>query len=164
MRTDSHLIATAAASQRLDIGPIDRRALLLGSVFPDLPLTVLTMGYYIARKLGTANRSNATAHTFRDLRCTDPAWVVSYNFFHAPLILVPLLCCGYVWGIKRRRAWGQFLFWFAVGCGFHSAVDTVTHYDNGPLVLFPLDWQTRLNSPISYWDKNHRGYTFTVLE
>lgn len=163
MRTYSHFITTAAVSKGFDIGVNNRRALLLGAVFPDLPLTVLTLGYFVRRKLRNLGRSSATGRDFRDIRCTDPMWVVSYNFFHAPLILAPLIGIGYI--LKRKYSvLGQFLIWFALGCGFHSIIDMVTHHDDGPLVLFPLNWQRRINSPISYWDKRHHGQIVTGLE
>jgi hypothetical protein len=56
------------------------------------------------------------------------------------------------------------LFWFAAGCGLHTAVDILTHADDGPVLLFPLDWHKRFHSPISYWDAGHGGHVFRILE
>ena len=36
-------------------------------------------------------------------------------------------------------------------------MDIPVHHDDGPLVLFPLDWKTRIMSPVSYWDRAHYG-------
>lgn len=163
MRTYSHFIVTAAISQKFQYREAERRALLLGAIAPDIPLTVLTACYAIARKVMKPSVSQGW-QDYDEIRCTDPAWVVSYNFFHAPLILILALWLGYCLGMKKGSTWAKLMFWFAVGCMAHTAVDMVTHNDDGPLALFPLNWQIRIKSPISYWDKRHGGIVFTLLE
>jgi hypothetical protein len=43
-------------------------------------------------------------------------------------------------------------------------VDIATHVDDGPLLLFPLHWTLRFQSPVSYWDRTHYGREFTIFE
>ena len=56
------------------------------------------------------------------------------------------------------------LLWFALGCGLHSCVDILTHYDDGPLLFFPFNWRYRFASPISYWDPRHYANIIAPLE
>jgi hypothetical protein len=53
-----------------------------------------------------------------------------------------------------------------VGCAsaLHTAIDIPLHYDDGPLLFFPFDWQTRFYSPVSYWDPNRYGVPFAIFE
>ena len=98
-----------------------------------------------------------------DLYFNDPLWIASHNFFHAPLILLALGILG--WSVMRQQQqWGVLLFWFAVGAGLHSVIDIFTHHNDGPLLLFPLNWQLRFLSPVSYWHPDHYGLIFAPLE
>ena len=80
---------------------------------------------------------------------------------HAPL---PLLLLALVGFLGRGHAWGRRLVWFAIGCAGHTAIDIVSHADDGPVLLFPLDWHKRYHAPISYWDEARGGRLFTLLE
>jgi hypothetical protein len=64
----------------------------------------------------------------------------------------------------RNRRWGRKLRLFVAGCALHTAVDFLTHVDDGPLYAFPLDWQSRLRAPVSYWDPAHHGRSVRLLE
>ena len=52
----------------------------------------------------------------------------------------------------------------AAGCGLHTALDVLTHVDDGPVLGFPFDWQRRWAGPVSYWDEKHRGREFRRFE
>ena len=54
--------------------------------------------------------------------------------------------------------------WFLWMCMLHGVMDILTHHDDGPLLLFPFEWTVRYYSPVSYWDSNHYGKTFSVFE
>jgi hypothetical protein len=84
-----------------------------------------------------------------------------HNLLHAPL---PLLFLGLVGLAGRNRRWGRKLRLFVAGCALHTAVDFLTHVDDGPLWAFPLDWHARLRAPVSYWDPAHHGRRVRLLE
>ena len=70
---------------------------------------------------------------------------------------------GYVaW--KRDKRWGSNLFWCGFSCTLHTIIDIPLHYDDGPLLLFPFDWETRYYSPVSYWDTKRYGGQFRLFE
>jgi len=169
MQTYSHLIITAALKRKYEdtsLSKYETGALLLGSVMPDMPLVGLS-ALFLAQKfwLGDGNPSEGLfGAAYDQLYFNDPVWLAGHAAFHAPPMLLLYLTLGYWFGVRGGRRWGRCLFWFAVGCGLHSAIDIVTHHHDGPLLLFPFDWQTRFRSPVSYWDPEHYGGIFAPLE
>lgn len=153
MRSYSHLLLTAAIQKK---GWLPGRAVLLGSVLPDVPLGLLTLAYWLDRRWLRPHLPDKTrcSPTYNHLFFHNPFWIAAHNFFHAPLILLLLAWFG------RRRP----LLGLAVGCGLHSAIDFATHVQDGPLPAFPLNWHYRLPGPISYWDEQHGGRAFGWFE
>ena len=166
MQTYSHFLVTAAAGAGLkkrDI-PVRTKPLLLGSVLPDIPLGVLSLAYLAYyRWIAPLPPGISMVEQYDVLYFTDPVWQASHNFFHAPLMVLAMLALG-VWAGRRGKGWGWALAWFALGCGLHSFADIFTHHDDGPLLLFPLNWNWRFASPISYWDVDHYAAIFAPLE
>jgi membrane-bound metal-dependent hydrolase YbcI (DUF457 family) len=166
MQTYSHILMTATLNQVLinKSVPVRSRAFLIGSFLPDEPLLLLTLGagmYY--RFVAPLPQGYRFFEWFDVLYFTNPFWKAGHNLFHAPLMLLLLGLVGYA-AARRGHAWGWSVVWLALGCGLHSGVDIVTHYNDGPLVLFPLNWDWRVYSPISYWDRDHYANLFAPLE
>ena len=164
MRTPSHFLMTLAIKQVRRNKDIEVHGVgaLLGSVLPDVPLILLTVGYMIYRNYFPIDE-HIFGPTYDNLYFTHPVWVIGHSLFHAPLMILAMGLLGY-WGKTNGRWWGLFLFWFALGCGLHSIIDIATHHDDGPLLFFPFDWQTRFSSPVSYWDPAHYGDIFSPFE
>lgn len=156
-----------AAPQRLP--PPRPFWLMLGSVLPDLPLIGLTIGYIIldgvtGGRVGVdGQRSSYVGYLFEYLFFHEPWVKAAHNLFHAPFLVLAYIGLGY-WGWLRGRKWGAALFWLGSACALHTAIDIPLHYDDGPLVFFPFDWQTRFYSPVSYWDPAHYGIPFAIFE
>jgi membrane-bound metal-dependent hydrolase YbcI (DUF457 family) len=167
MNTYTHLLMTAAARVGLEQRRIrvNVRAALLGSVIPDVPLLLLTTIYIIYYRY--IDPIPADEHIFSgrydQLYFEDPLWIITHNMFHAPLMVGLLVGLGY-YAMRTGRAWGGPLFWFALACGLHSLVDIFTHHNDGPLLLFPFNWEYRFITPISYWDDDHYGNIVGPLE
>lgn len=164
MNTPSHFLMTAVLDKSFPRVPIVKSAFLLGSVAPDLPLWVLSLGgviYYhwiLGWEMGAAFQ-----RMFDELFFQHPLWIVPHNFLHAPLILLAGL--GLVWRSRRRIGTrSRWLFWFLQACLLHTSVDIFTHVDDGPLIFFPFDWQMRFQSAVSYWDDRYHAQTFQVFE
>ncbi len=158
MQTYSHFLVTAFVGDRLRRRmPIQLTAFLVGSVLPDVPLIVLTLGYFASRAV------MGYGPEYDQLFFHNPVWIVSYNVLHAPLDIALLAGVGCLaW--QRERAWGAWLTWFALGCGLHTTMDVFTHAADGPLLLFPFDWHLRFHSPISYWNAAYHGGLEALLE
>ena len=164
MFTYSHFLTTAWVADRLRrFRPIQVPAFVLGSVLPDLPLIAWTFWYFSYRpSLGPVS-GNPFGALYDDFFFRDPLWIVSHNLFHAPLLIVVGILIGRHLTVGGSRA-GFAMMWFWIGCGLHSVADVITHHNDGPLLLFPLDWQWRFVSPISYWHPAYYGNIVGLVE
>ncbi len=141
-----------------------RWALGVGSIAPDVPLYFLSFGgiYYFRNVLGWEDE-RVFHHLFDDLYFKDPVWIALHNFLHSPTMLIALF--GLAIMLKRiRLQLGRWFCFFFGACMLHSIVDVLTHHDDGPVLFFPLNWNYRFASPVSYWDRNHHGGWFMVCE
>lgn len=167
MQTYSHLLLTALGQKKAQQAgvPVHAQAMLIGSVLPDIPFFLLTLlgQLYYSWFAATPTGESPMVYMHTTLYFTDPLWLASHNLFHAPLILAGIALVGFL-ATRRNSKWGRVLFWFAISAGFHSFLDIFTHFDDGPLLLFPLNWSWRFASPVSYWDPNHYGWIFAPLE
>lgn len=167
MLTTSHFLMTAAlyriAKRRNPDAQINAPALLVGSFMPDVALGLLTVAYIVQRRAAYPDGRLFGAE-FDTLYFTDPWWIAGHNALHAPIMVALLVAVGYGFGVVRGMGWGRALMWFGIGCAFHSFVDILTHHNDGPLLFFPFDWQTRFASPVSYWDRDYGAAWFAPLE
>ncbi len=167
MQTPSHFLITAVVNRQLSQRgiPVHTRALLIGSVLPDISFIVLTIvGEIYYRWFGAAPAGKSMMEYLHfTLFYIDPMWIISHNFFHSLVINTMLLVLGY-YGLGGRKRWGLFVFWLAVSLEFHTVIDIFTHHTDGPLFLFPLNWSYRFASPISYWEPGYYGPIFMRFE
>ena len=165
MNTPSHLIITAAIAESLPADRVVKSAALLGAIAPDIPLFFLSAGsfWYLSNSQGMP-AGDAFRYMYGTMFYHDPWWIVLHNGLHAPLVLLACLSIVYwtqgsVTGLLQS-GWG----WFFLSCLLHTLIDIPTHYDDGPLIFFPFDWQTRFYSPVSYWDPQRFGRPFMIFE
>lgn len=167
MQTYSHLLITAVVNEKLkDKGvAVASKALLLGSIAPDIPLILISIGFIAYTQFfGSATVGDVSFMESYDRHYfTNPYWIAAHNFLHAPLLILLYGGIGY-WRMKKGNRWGKMLFWFAIGCGLHSTLDILTHVHDGPVLFFPLNWTYRFSSSVSYWDPEHGGSIFAPLE
>lgn len=175
MQTQSHLLITAFGADKYKRSspiPLHLRMLLVGSVLPDLPfwlLTILGEFYflYFAPLPGIGSQATAMqimVYLHFNRFFTDPLWIISHNFFHSLIINTLLIGLGWwAWG-KGKKYWGLPLFWLGISTQLHTVIDIFTHSSDGPLLLFPIDWSYRFQSPVSYWEADAYGYLFIIFE
>lgn len=185
MQTYSHIIITAVLNRvikqketsegELQVGqsvlpPLQQRPALLGSFMPDVPLTLTGILFILIDRIQgnpmsfEGDPSKSWAGWLFDYAFFNVWWVkLVHNLFHAPILLILFALLGY-WAWKQEKRWGAALFWFALSCMVHTLIDIPLHYDDGPLLFFPLEWQTRFYSPVSYWDRRHYGAQFAIFE
>lgn len=161
MMTQSHVLITAFAGHRAKRrgAKVHLRGFVAGALVPDVPLILLTLGYFAWRRwfVPLPAGEHIYGATYDGLYFGDPFWIVATSLFHAPFLIALM---GWV-GWKTERPW---LVWFAAGCGLHSVIDIFTHHFDGPLVFFPFDWSYRFPSPVSYWHPAYGGRTFSRYE
>lgn len=171
MQTYSHYIITAVVRRILRkkaitmIPPLNGKAFLVGSILPDLPLTLIAAVTIIVD--GISRTDTRLTQWLFDTAFFQVTWVkIAHNLFHGPIPILIYMCFGFItWkAILRHRRWSAAVFWVACGCLLHSLIDIPLHYNDGPLILFPFDFETRFYSPVSYWDPNHYGRIAAALE
>lgn len=174
MQTQSHLLLTgflAATGKNRSALPLVWWALLVGSILPDVPFTILTVlgeayFYWFAPLPGVgddATLMQIMVYLHFDRFFNDPLWIISHNFFHSMVMNVLLIGIGW-WAYQRTLRWGLALFWLAVSMQFHTVIDIFTHTSDGPLLFFPLNWHYRFPSPVSYWESSSFGTYFVIFE
>lgn len=174
MQTPSHLLITgfiAGHAHKWSALPLVWWALLVGSILPDLPFTILTLlgeayFYWFAPLPGVgtdATLMQIMIYLHFDRFFNDPLWIISHNLFHSLIINSLLIGIGW-WAYRRAGHWGLPLFWLAVSMQFHTLIDIFTHTSDGPLILFPLNWHYRFPSPVSYWESSNFGTAFVIFE
>ena len=156
------LINWALAKRSLQSFPAS--AVLLGAVAPDIPLYFLSFGGFAwFRWVEHRDWPDIGQHMYGYLFYNDPWWITLHNALHSPLVLAVALLG--LFALKGRAAFLQsWWVWFFASCMLHTLIDIPVHYDDGPLVLWPLNWSYRVSSPISYWDPNHFGRVLMPLE
>lgn len=168
MQTPSHLIINAAIGRNLNQlkMPFSLKAFLVGSILPDIPFALLTLGgevfYRWFKPLPVANMS-VMEYLHFDLFFTSWWWIIPHNFFHSIIINGILMMTGW-WLWKRQRRWGTVIFWLALSAQIHTVIDIFTHTSDGPLFLFPFNLTYRFQSPVSYWESDNFGRLFIFFE
>ena len=158
MITTTHVVTNAliarnrrASGHGLLADTANAKWFIVGGLAPDLGLYALTAGAAIYFPLATdMSFAESMQHAFDDLFFNNPVWIVVQNTLHSPVILGALAATGKL--TDRPR-----LLSFALGSLLHTAMDIPVHHNDGPLVFFPFDWSTRVNSPVSYYDADHYG-------
>jgi len=161
----THLVINAAIEKKYGAKfKLAKSAFLWGSVMPDIPLALLSLGFILYnRYVSVQPNSGMMNGAFDNLYFNNPFWIASHNFFHSPtaLIIYAILLWRFV---DKSNTRGHWWLSFVFGCMVHSAIDILTHYNDGPVLFFPFDWHTRFYSPISYWDKAHYASQFIWVE
>ena len=200
MQTYSHILITAVISlplkqlvdsRSLVLPQVRIKALLLGSLLPDLALILIAVVCLTRDWLLGVFSSNEwvnhdmlvkasdellnlswTASLFDDWFFNNPIVITLQNTFHSPFILVLLIGIVYWYWNKTRYIPSDkklnnafsYLFWVFCAALLHTLIDIPLHTTDGPLIFFPIDWSYRYASPISYWDPMHHGRAWSLFE
>ena len=126
--------------------------MVAGSVAPDVPIMLAFAGIGVWNQWSGGEAS--IIESFRAAYASDPLLVASHQLLHAPISL-GLLYVATVISLRFSPNSGRWSQSFLLGAMAHSTVDIFTHFDDGPLLLWPLDATVRFSSPISHWDVTH---------
>lgn len=170
MQTPSHFLLTAFLINRgrkRSVIPVHMSAILVGSVLPDIPFTLLTLlGEIWFRWFAPLPVTDVSIMEYLhfDLFFTDSLWIISHNTFHSLIIDGSLAALGYwIWRVHKPQ-WALAAFWLGISMMAHTVIDIFTHNSDGPLFLFPLNWIYRFPSPVSYWEASHFGPYMVAFE
>lgn len=191
MQTYSHFILTAAL--RKPIGgqaaahpnrwpKLRTGAILLGSIIPDMPLTLVAIitiirdmwtGAFAQIDFEALEPGLPTPSEWLDISMTmrlfdlwffENPWMITFhNLFHSPLLVAIYIGVAY-WLWTRGTKGAGWFFWLSCAAMLHTLIDIPLHTTDGPLLLFPLNWTWRYRSPISYWDPQYYGTQWSYFE
>lgn len=180
MNTYSHFLLAAvlrkplaeATKEDKNIPKLRTSALYIGSFLPDALLIIiaiflgsidLSRGTFGPPGPDGANSDSLLGKLFNDWFFNNP-WVMSaQQLFHSPVMLIIFITLGYLLWRKGIRGGGWF-FWLTCSAMLHTLFDIALHYDDGPLYLWPFNWDIRFYSPVSYWDPEHYGVPAAIYE
>ncbi|MBE9066912.1 hypothetical protein IQ260_09620 [Leptolyngbya cf. ectocarpi LEGE 11479] len=156
MNTPSHVIFNLALLGRR-ARPKLNSPIFWGALLPDLAM----FGFYGWAKL-IANLDEATI--WRETYY-EPFWQTIFDVGNS--IPLALLAIGVaVWGRRRYPGWQPLAdgaIFLALSVILHCLGDLPVHVDDGHRHFWPLS-NFRFESPISYWDPDHHGRVFALVE
>ena len=161
----THLVINAAISKKFGSKfNLARSPFLWGSVVPDIPLAILSLGFFLYNRYIVAQPvSGMMASGFDNLYFNNPWWIAGHNLLHSPTAL--FIYATLLWSFRGKpNTRGHWWLWFVFGAMVHSVIDILTHHNDGPVLFWPFSRHTRFYSPISYWDKAHYASQFIYFE
>ncbi len=184
MQTYSHFLLTAvlhkpvakAVAKAVDAKQIPKlrtSAVLIGSIIPDMLLTIIAIVCGVIDLIrgvplgfneeGSGDVPSLMGQLFNDWFFNNPWVIASQQLFHSPLVVGIFIIVAYLLWQRSVKGAGWF-FWLSCAAMLHTLIDIPLHYDDGPLLLWPLNWDLRYYSPVSYWDPNHFGVPAAIVE
>lgn len=154
MITTTHIVTNALVARRWPRKLASPKAFIVGGLAPDVGLLVMTAGAAIVlpRTRGFT-LGEAMRYSFDELFFNSKPWIAAANVLHSPVVVgAMLLATKSASGIAGRRVNS-----FALGAALHIAMDIPVHVDDGPVLLWPLNWSYRFEAPFSYYDADHYG-------
>ena len=154
MKTPTHVAINYLLFSKLGVDNRYRKYFLLGGALPDIPICLVFAGLLIV----TGN-VNETVDAFRVLYEGSAVMIGLHNVLHSPISLGILLIVSECTGLYKPA-----IKIFIAGCFSHSVIDIYTHVDDGPLMFWPFDLESRFTSRISHWDPNYSGQWVLAIE
>lgn len=168
MYTFSHYFITAAINSKIRRRRESGLWFILGGVFPDAGIYSLSLIWWAGyRFISGWSNSEIFSLMYDELFFKNPVWIFGYNCLHSPLVIAAALslCLMYERRFSEPEQERLIRFrGFLLACGLHSLIDILTHHNDGPLLLYPLNSELRFYSPVSYWDRNYHASEFFLFE
>ena len=175
MNTPSHFLINYSVGRLLRLPQryaVKMSAVVWGSLAPDVMLYVLSITTTLYfRVIHGWSVGYAMDYGFDTLFFENIWWIVLHNVMQAPLVLVGAMVVAML-GMRTARGASNermYAIWlwvvvFLASALLHTILDIFTHHDDGPLLLFPFNFDVRFRSPVSYWDPQHFGNIFYQFE
>lgn len=150
MNTQTHILLNLALLRKTGLrnaSSMNMQSAFWGSLLPDLPMFVFFISSVI---IGESQRRIWDELYFL------PGWQTPIDIFNSIPIFLTILLVGI---LLRRRG----IIIFAAAALLHVAGDFLLHHDDAHAHFFPFS-KWRFSSPVSYWDPDHYGRIFVVVE
>lgn len=156
MNTPSHVILNLALLGRRSRAHLNR-PIFWGALLPDLAM----FGFYgWAKLIAKLDEATIWGETYY-----EPFWQTIFDVGNS----IPLALLGIgmaVWARRRYPSWQPLAngaIFLALSVILHCLGDLPVHVDDGHRHFWPLS-NFRFESPISYWDPDHHGGAFALVE
>lgn len=164
MKSPTHFLIGHCCARALRWQGRDARLLIVGACVPDLPIILCwpAIGIYTVMTGGAFDLARFRMIT-DGLYFSDSILSGLHNLLHSPVSLGFLfLVAGILFPASAiyRRA----VMIVLAGALTHSLVDIVSHVEDGPLVLWPLENTIRIRGPVSHWDPAYGGIWVSGIE
>ncbi|MBW4656365.1 MAG: hypothetical protein KME20_25475 [Kaiparowitsia implicata GSE-PSE-MK54-09C] len=147
MNTPAHVVINLLGLGRQDTAVV-LSPVVIGAILPDAPIFI----FYFYEKV---IRNMPEAWIWR-VGYYQPHWQNFIDVFNS----LPLIGLALAIAYWQRSQFGILL---CLSMVLHIAGDLPVHHDDGHRHFFPFsNW--RFESPVSYWDSNHYGNIFSVIE
>ncbi|MDA4847329.1 hypothetical protein [Hoeflea poritis] len=151
MNTQTHVLLAAAILAKPG-KPARNTAVIVGALVPDLAIYTL----FIWSKIAGIPERRVWSELYY-----NPPWSDAVTVGNSAPLYILILLIGLLASKWYRPA--ILLAVFAIAALLHLAADLPVHVDDAHAHLWPLsDW--RFRSPVSYWNPNHNGDIFTIVE
>lgn len=161
MKLPTHGLVGYGLAHLLGWRGIRCRYVIAGAVAPDGPVMIAGMVAAFRSVLESGSLAFAPFKAHMDQLYFSGPLLPCHNLLHSPLSLGLLAALAIFLLDAERRS---FALAFLAGAASHAALDILTHVEDGPLLFWPLDWETRLAGPLSHWDASHGGLAVTAGE
>ncbi len=161
MKTPSHMLMGIAVAALVPGKRFRKVSFVIGCGAPDVFIICLFCCVAGWALIDTSSTTANIVSQFSKLYFESPLCAAAHNVLHSPVSLAALAILFWIFlsALARERAMS-----FILGAAFHSIVDVLVHHDDGPLLLWPLDWTLRFQSPVSHWDPAHFGGLVLAIE
>ncbi|MEM8744451.1 MAG: metal-dependent hydrolase [Pseudomonadota bacterium] len=162
MKSPTHFLVGYDMARLLGWQGSRHRWLVAGALAPDCPVVCAGLTA-LATTLFDGGTFDFVAFKERMDCLYFLGWLTmsAHNLLHSPLSLALLAALAVLFVNAERRS--PFLA-FLAGAAGHAVLDIFTHVEDGPLLLWPLDWETRVVGPVSHWDARFGGLVVTAVE
>jgi len=162
VKTPTHGLLGYGLARILGWTGAKRRCAIIGAILPDasLVLAAVVTAAKTVSEMGTFDFAQFKAQ-MDSLYFSDPVMIFGHNFLHSPLNLALLAALALIFLDAKKRSP---VLAFLAGAASHSVLDLLSHIEDGPLLFWPLDWETRLAGPISHWQTGNGGILITLAE
>ena len=155
MMSQTHILVASALMAKPG-EKLRNTAVLLGAFIPDAAI----YGLFVWSKIAGIDEKKV----WDELYWQEPwqTYTAAGNsvFLYLAMLVISLIALRNAPVVHRI---GIFLIFFSLAALTHLAGDFPVHHDDAHRHLWPVsDW--KFISPVSYWDPNHNGRIFSILE
>lgn len=151
MKTPSHALIGLVAAKGFGFSRMQTIMCILGACLADLPL-MLAYGYFWLRCLLMVGHYDANyIQNLMDGIYFEQSWLlIAHNMFHSPVSIVYLGLIGIIL-CSHKPVFCIYIIAYLVGSFSHSILDLISHINDGPLIMWPLNDEIRITGMFSHW-------------